>query len=827
MKTLSVVLLTLATLLMLVVTAASPGFISPHIDVAEALDGSISGTVTDESTSDPLSGIDVCPEGPGGWGRWDYLYACDVTDMFGNYTLGGLPPADYNVYFHDPSGNYASEWYDDKPDAPSGDPVTVTSGADTSDIDAALGPGGSISGTVTNESPGDQLPGIEVCAYHEQLGPGAPWNFMVQCDTTDGTGAYSVIGLRTGNYELVFRDPAGTYGFEWYNDKDSIFSADLVAVTGGADTPGIDAALPLAGSISGIITDESTANPIPEAWACPIGPGPPWEFWPGCVTVDGSGAYSVGGLRPGDYVVEFGEWSGYIPEYYSDRWHSSTADPVSVTGGLDTGGIHGTLIEDVPGLLKIGTLLPFAGALEEFGPELMRGAELATKHLNQGGGVNGLPVVLVVEDSETDPTRGANAAQRLVDSSVDAIVGAVASSVTIPVAEGVTIPNEVLLVSPASTSPGITTLADDDWVFRTTFSDELQAAVLAQVAWDRGFSTACTMYVDNAYGQGISNSFTQAFEALGGTVQVQVPHGDQVSYITELETCTAGSPDVLAAMSYPQHGQVYLDEALDNPLIDKFVFIDGLKYQPMFDDLDAAHPDAFDGMYGTAPGGSVTPEFSSAYEAEYGEPPPLPFIAETYDAVVAIALAAEAAGSTDTTAIRDALRGVVCPPGSLIGAGAADVADGLTLAAAADHLDYEGGTDSQEFDEYGDGSRGMMEIWKTDETAQIVPHGEEPVAAQPDADDDGFDVCAEVYLGTDFLDDCPDDPSDDAWPLDIDMNGDISVTGDVFYYRGRIGATPGAPDWSQRLDLDMSGDISVTGDVFMYRGMIGVTCTNP
>jgi hypothetical protein len=94
-----------------------------------------------------------------------------------------------------------------------------------------------------------------------------------------------------------------------------------------------------------------------------------------------------------------------------------------------------------------------------------------------------------------------------------------------------------------------------------------------------------------------------------------------------------------------------------------------------------------------------------------------------------------------------------------------------------------------------------------------------------DGDTDSFLDVVELYLGTDPLDNCPDDPSDDAWPLDIDMNCDLSITGDVFYYRGCIGATPGDPEWWQRLDLDMSGDISITGDVFMYRGMIGESCT--
>jgi len=97
-----------------------------------------------------------------------------------------------------------------------------------------------------------------------------------------------------------------------------------------------------------------------------------------------------------------------------------------------------------------------------------------------------------------------------------------------------------------------------------------------------------------------------------------------------------------------------------------------------------------------------------------------------------------------------------------------------------------------------------------------------------DTDLDKFNDNIECYLPTDARDNCPDSTSDDAWPLDNDITKDITVTGDVFAYVGRVGAhgppSP-SPNWRQRLDLDMSGDITVTGDVFQFVGKIGQTCT--
>jgi hypothetical protein len=94
-----------------------------------------------------------------------------------------------------------------------------------------------------------------------------------------------------------------------------------------------------------------------------------------------------------------------------------------------------------------------------------------------------------------------------------------------------------------------------------------------------------------------------------------------------------------------------------------------------------------------------------------------------------------------------------------------------------------------------------------------------------DGDCDGFTTTMEQYLGTDPLDACRDDPSDAAWPLDINNDGQVSVVGDVLNYRGRIGAAPGNPSWWQRLDFNGDGMISVVGDVLAYRGMIGQACT--
>jgi ABC-type branched-subunit amino acid transport system substrate-binding protein len=228
------------------------------------------------------------------------------------------------------------------------------------------------------------------------------------------------------------------------------------------------------------------------------------------------------------------------------------------------------------------------------------------------------------------------------------------------------------------------------------------------------------MYVNNAYGQGLSENFAAAYS---GTVTAQVSHTAETAttYMSELNQCVEGDPEALLALSYPTgQGDVYLKEAIEGDIIDQFVFCDGTKSDAMFDVLGW---ESFDGMQGTAPGALETAfgsTFDDAFEAKYGYLYQTPFNRETYDAVVAISLAAEKAGSTDPAAIRDALRDVVNSPGELAGPGTEGVAAALAAVQAGTDIDYQGASGSAEFDENGDILLGAIEIWRVDAASETL-----------------------------------------------------------------------------------------------------------
>jgi hypothetical protein len=107
------------------------------------------------------------------------------------------------------------------------------------------------------------------------------------------------------------------------------------------------------------------------------------------------------------------------------------------------------------------------------------------------------------------------------------------------------------------------------------------------------------------------------------------------------------------------------------------------------------------------------------------------------------------------------------------------------------------------------------------------------MVAAGDSDCDGFSDGDEGLIGTDETDNCPDDPSHDAWPCDFDMSTVINIT-DVFRVLPPVfGSSVGSPDsngdtipdYSVRVDLAPDGVINIT-DVFkVLPPTFGSSCT--
>jgi ABC-type branched-subunit amino acid transport system substrate-binding protein len=369
--------------------------------------------------------------------------------------------------------------------------------------------------------------------------------------------------------------------------------------------------------------------------------------------------------------------------------------------------------------VKIGAIIPLTGALSEFGQGFRKAGDLAVKQLADAG----FPIDLKYADDETSAIPGVEAARTLVNvERVVALIGAAASGVTIPIAESVSIPNQIPQISNASTSPLITFLPADegkDFLFRTTPSDALQGVILGKLAAEEGYKRAAVLWINNAYGQGLMERFKEAFENRGGKLVASVPHDEKPAptYVSELRQIMQSKPDVLLALGYPGQATVYLKEFFEAGYNDTtdLLFCDGTKSVEM---PKALGPENLAGFVGTAPGtvaGTSLSNFERDYKAMFGALPPLPYMTNFYDGVVVAALAAAACEAQkkpiNGVNVRNNLRFVANPPGETIIAGVDGLKKALKLLKEGKDINYEGAAGSVDFDKYGDVVT-PIEIWE-------------------------------------------------------------------------------------------------------------------
>ncbi len=377
--------------------------------------------------------------------------------------------------------------------------------------------------------------------------------------------------------------------------------------------------------------------------------------------------------------------------------------------------------------LKIGLLLNFTGS-PEASADRQRAFDLAVRHVNEGGGVLGMPVEGVAADATRDPSAAVEAAKRLVETEgVHAIVGPNASSASLPVARSVSAMLRIPTISPSATSPQLSGVEDGGYFFRTALSDAAQGPVLARVTRERGFDNVGLIYQDDAYGQGLAEAFEDAWD---GTLRVvSIDMAQKASYLPELAESADAGAQALVIIAFEGLTLAIVREALEEGVYGGFVFCDAAKRASLVREIGG---DKLGGMYGTAsasaPYNAATADWEAAFVAEYGELPVLAYVKETYDATVALALAAQAAGSFDGAAIRDRLREIAGPPGVTVLGTPSGVADGLSRLAEGREIDFDGAASTLDWDGNGDLRRGHLGTWRFTSDERIeeldtVPYG--------------------------------------------------------------------------------------------------------
>ncbi|WP_342597605.1 ABC transporter substrate-binding protein [Cyanobacterium aponinum UTEX 3222] len=376
--------------------------------------------------------------------------------------------------------------------------------------------------------------------------------------------------------------------------------------------------------------------------------------------------------------------------------------------------------------LKVGTLLPITGDLSSIGQNMPTAVQLAVDTINACGGVNGQPVTLVKEDSQTDPVAGSAAMTKLTEvDKVAGVVGAFASSVS-TAALDVAVRNNVMMISPGSTSPIFTQRAKtgdfNGYWARTAPPDTYQAQALAALAKKQGFQNVSTVVINNDYGVAFEQEFVNSFQDLGGTVlnsSNPVRYDPKaVTLDSEASATFANNPQAVAGVLYAETGSLLLQAAFKQGLTNGVTVLltDGV-YSEDFTKQVGKTADGnsiIAGALGTVPGadGKALEDFKNLWAEKTNNTPITAFVPHTWDATILLMLAAQAAGENSGEAIKGKIREVSGGEGTEV----TDPCQAMELLRNGEQINYQGASGNVDIDENGD-VVGVYDVW------QVQPDG--------------------------------------------------------------------------------------------------------
>ena len=353
--------------------------------------------------------------------------------------------------------------------------------------------------------------------------------------------------------------------------------------------------------------------------------------------------------------------------------------------------------------LKLGSLLPQTGSLSFLGPPMESGVGLAVKEVNDAAA--GITIDLTAEDEgDTDTKAYETSITKLQGAGVTAMVGAAASGVSRLILDG-NVSAGILQISASNTGPDFTDWDDNGLYFRTAPSDLLQGEVLGNLIAEDGHKTLGVIYQNDAYGTGLFDNIKSTFEGAGGEVVADASYnvGDG-QFDAQVETIKAANPDAVAIVSFDQFKTIapLLQNAGVTP--DKWYLVDG-NLSDYGSSPDTNFSFSLEGAQGTKPGPALEDDFTDRLQTFWtGEGNPkvndFTYAAEAYDAVVLVALASLAAGSTEGADIAAKMAEV--SGGSGDGEKCTTFADCAKIINDGGTADYDGYSGEITFDENGD-----------------------------------------------------------------------------------------------------------------------------
>ncbi len=327
-----------------------------------------------------------------------------------------------------------------------------------------------------------------------------------------------------------------------------------------------------------------------------------------------------------------------------------------------TGGNSGSTGNPV----KVGVFADLTGQLSSFGQSTKNGIQMATDEINAAGGINGRKIELVIEDSQGEPSKSADAATKLIQKdNVVALIGSEGASTNSIAAAPSAQQAQVPMISPSSTNPKVTQIGD--YIFRVCFIDPFQGEVMAKFAANtlKAKRAAILSDFNSDYSKGLTQLFKSNFTKLGGEIVMEQAYTQRDrDFAGQLNAIRTVKPDVIYVPGYYQEAGIIAKRATQLGINAPLLGGDGWDAPQLWDlGSDYLNGNYISNHYSVDGPSPKTQKFVTAYKAKYNGVAPDALAALAYDAMLLLADAIKRAGTTDGPRLRDAIAQTTNFPG--------------------------------------------------------------------------------------------------------------------------------------------------------------------
>ena len=351
--------------------------------------------------------------------------------------------------------------------------------------------------------------------------------------------------------------------------------------------------------------------------------------------------------------------------------------------------VYSTFFSSALSEIKVGIVLGFTGPIESLTPLMADSAELALEEAsNSEVFLNGKKITPIRADSTcNDVDTAIKAAEDVIAQGVIALIGAVCLEETKSILLESALPNEIVMISPAATSPALTNLENKGFFFRTTASESRGGEILADITKDNKIKKIAITYANNDYGKTLANVYKKAIEEYGIKVTISVPYEyGKTDFSSEVATFVSAGGDAIAILgSFENGGKEIIQASLDSGAFDRFILSDRMINKSLMNTFGKKLKKSTGYISGSI--GKGANYFHKVAEAG-GIDSSAPYVGESYDAAALIVLAMQAGQSSDKKTIANNIMNIANSPGIKIYPG--ELKKGIELLKKGKEIDYEG-----------------------------------------------------------------------------------------------------------------------------------------